>query len=52
MRPIVKRGELVLDFDVIDGWDKELERMNDALLVPRFFYSAARIHASLFASTI
>ncbi|MFZ0514779.1 MAG: hypothetical protein WAM14_24460 [Candidatus Nitrosopolaris sp.] len=23
------RGEIVLDFDIIDGWDKESETMND-----------------------
>jgi hypothetical protein len=26
---LVRRGEIVLDFDVIDDWDKELEAMND-----------------------
>ena len=26
---LVRRGEIVLDFDFIDGWDKELETMND-----------------------
>jgi len=26
---LVRRGEIVLDFDVIDSWDKELETMNN-----------------------
>ena len=25
---LVKRGEVLLDFDVIDNWDSELEKMN------------------------
>jgi hypothetical protein len=26
---LVRRGEIILDFDVIDGWDNELDNMND-----------------------
>ena len=26
---LVKRGEVLLDFDVIDNWDNELEEMNN-----------------------
>ncbi|MDP9290481.1 MAG: transposase [Thermoproteota archaeon] len=26
---MVRRGEIVLDFDVIDTWDRELEIIND-----------------------
>ena len=26
---LVKRGEVILDFDVIDGWYGELEKMNE-----------------------
>ena len=26
---LVRRGEVILDFDVIDGWYDELERMNE-----------------------
>jgi hypothetical protein len=26
---LVRRGEVILDFDVIDSWHSELERMND-----------------------
>ena len=26
---LVKRGEILLDFDVIDNWDNELEEMNN-----------------------
>ena len=25
---LVRRGEVILDFDIIDGWYGELERMN------------------------
>jgi hypothetical protein len=25
---LVKRGEILLDFDVIDNWNSELEKMN------------------------
>lgn len=26
---LVRRGEIILDFDVIDSWDNELDNMND-----------------------
>lgn len=26
---LVRRGEVVMDFDVIDGWEEELEKMNE-----------------------
>jgi len=26
---LVRRGEVILDFDVIDSWDSELKRMNN-----------------------
>ena len=26
---LVRRGEVILDFDIIDGWYGELERMNE-----------------------
>src|SRR5215469_1193149 len=26
---LVRRGEVILDFDIIDGWYVELERMNE-----------------------
>ena len=26
---LVRRGEVILDFDIIDGWYAELERMNE-----------------------
>ncbi len=26
---LVRRGEVMLDFDVIDGWHDELEKMNE-----------------------
>jgi hypothetical protein len=27
---LVRRGEVVLDFDVIDNWNEELKNMNDS----------------------
>ena len=41
---LVKRGEVLLDFDVIDNWDKELEEMNKdkeggkKIRIPGFIY--------------
>ena len=26
---LVRRGEVMLDFDVVDGWEEELEKMNE-----------------------
>lgn len=43
---LVRRGEILLGFDVIDNWDKELEKMNQGkvgggnhftILIPFFF---------------
>jgi hypothetical protein len=49
---LVRRGEVILDFDLIDGWQEELlEKMNDggkegALSVPRIIrLAAAWVHA-------
>jgi hypothetical protein len=25
----VRRGEIILDFDIINSWDSELDKMND-----------------------
>lgn len=25
---LVRRGEILLDFTILDGWDREVERMN------------------------
>ena len=35
---LVKRGEVLLDFDVIDNWDKELEEMNKDKEGRKFVY--------------
>jgi hypothetical protein len=35
---LVKRGEVLLDFDVIDNWDKELEEMNKYKEDRKFVY--------------
>ena len=28
-KSLVRRGEVILDFDIIDGWYDELEKMNE-----------------------
>ena len=35
---LVKRGEILLDFDVIDNWDSELEKMNEGKKGRKFVY--------------
>ena len=35
---LVKRGEVLLDFDVIDNWDSELEKMNQGKEGRKFVY--------------
>ena len=35
---LVKRGEVLLDFDVIDNWDNELEEMNKGKVGRKFVY--------------
>jgi hypothetical protein len=35
---LVKRGEVLLDFDVIDNWDTELEKMNEGKEGRKFAY--------------
>lgn len=35
---LIRRGEILLDFDVIDNWDSELERMNEGKEGRKFVY--------------
>jgi len=35
---LVRRGEIILGFDVIDNWDKELEEINKGILGEPFHY--------------
>ena len=35
---LVRRGEILLDFDVIDNWDSELEEMNQGKEGRKFVY--------------
>ena len=35
---LVRRGEVMLDFDTIDGWENELERMNDGKKGAQYHY--------------
>jgi hypothetical protein len=45
---LVKRGEILLDFDVIDNWDNELEEMNKRKEGRKFVYP---IHLSNYLAT-
>jgi len=36
---LVRRGEVVLDFDVIDNWNNELDNMNEGGLVETSLFS-------------
>ena len=35
---LVKRGEILLNFDVIDNWNSELEKMNEGKKGGKFVY--------------
>jgi hypothetical protein len=35
---LIRRGEILLDFDVIDSWDSELEKMNQGKEGRKFVY--------------
>jgi len=37
-RSLVRRGEVILDFDIIDGWSDELERMNEGKRGAAYYY--------------
>jgi hypothetical protein len=41
---LVGRGEVMLDFDVIDGWDDELEQMNEAKVGEPYHYPDSFVH--------
>ena len=46
---LVKRGEVLLDFDIIDNWDNELEEMNKDKKGRKFVYP--QIHLSSYWGT-
>src|SRR5215207_5204094 len=35
---LVRRGQVMMDFDVIDGWQEELERMNQGKIGGPYHY--------------
>lgn len=35
---LVRRGQVMLDFDVIDGWEEELEKMNEGKVGEPYHY--------------
>ena len=54
---LVRRGQVFLDFDVIDGWYDELEKMNEGKIgeaydYPDSFIQTTRLYESVFPSTI
>jgi len=53
---LVRRGEILLDFDVIDNWPIELEKMNKNKKGRKFVYPdsfiRSWIHESIFSFTL
>ena len=54
---LVRRGEVILDFDVIDSWYGELYSMNNGKRgaqyhYPRFLYPTTRVYEGIFSSAI
>lgn len=53
---LVRRGQILLDFDVVDKWDHELSKMNKGKVGEpycyRVLYSASRLHESIFPPAI
>ncbi len=51
---LVRRGEILFGFDVIDNWNKELEEMNKgevekrAISLPRYLSSVVRLTKAYF----
>ena len=45
---LVRRGEVILDFDIIDGWYVELERMNEGKRGATYGYSNSFVHLLVF----
>jgi hypothetical protein len=35
---LVRRGQVMMDFDIIDGWQEELERMNQGKVGEPYHY--------------
>jgi len=56
-KSLVRRGEVILDFDVIDSWYNELNSMNKwkegcTVSLSRFVYPTTRVHEGIFSSVI
>ena len=54
---LVRRGQVLLDFDVLDERDYELSQMNEGKVgepydYPDSFMERSRLHESIFPSTI
>ena len=54
---LVRLGQVLLDFDVLDGWDHELSQMNEGKVgepydYPDSFMQTSRLHESIYPSTI
>jgi hypothetical protein len=52
---LVRRGEIILDFDIINSWDSELDKMNDGKKGAAYDYhdscTITRLYESIFPST-
>jgi hypothetical protein len=53
---LVRRGEVLFDFDVIDNWNSELEKMNECKEGRKFVYPDSFIkllgYESVFSLTV
>ena len=53
---LVRRSKVLLDFDVLDGWDHELSKMNLGKVGEPYFYPDSfinsRLHEGIFPFTI
>lgn len=44
---LVRRGEIMMDFDVIDGWKEELDNMNAGKEGALYMYPESFVHSCL-----
>ena len=56
-KSLIKRGEVLLDFDVIDNWHIELDEMNKdkkgrKICISRFIYRITWLHEGVLSSTL
>jgi hypothetical protein len=54
---LIKRGEILFDFDVIDNWHIELEKMNEGkkgrkIRISKFIYQITWLHERILSFTL